>query len=301
MPSISARLIDLAVRLSGKRRLFARDDQDPQKFISRREAPARPCRSIARRLDIRRDTMGGFEVVTVSPWAGQDRGQVLYLHGGAYIYPITPLHWRFIARLVEATGLAFTVPLYPLAPEHDCVQAGRFVTDVYRTLLSRDAGRGAVVMGDSAGGGLTLSLAMQWRDAGLTPPTGLVLISPWLDVTMTDPSQGQIEPSDAILMRPGLRQAGRWYAGNLSTVDARVSPLGGDLTRMPPIHLVCGSHDILVVDARRLAARGRREGMDLVYHEEAGMMHVYPIFPSPEARRAEDGIVRFIRARSDAS
>ncbi|SEG40989.1 Acetyl esterase/lipase [Methylobacterium sp. 190mf] len=258
-----------------------------------------------RRLQVGWDTTEGCEVYRIAPRNRTSAGQVLYLHGGAYVHDITAPHWRFITRMAEATGLTFTVPLYPLAPVHTCADASRAVTAVYRRLLDKHPGSPVAVMGDSAGGGLSLSLAMQLRDAGLPPPRCLVLLSPWLDVTMCDPPQASIERSDVMLMRPGLEAAGRWYAGAWSPRDARVSPLFGNLAGLPPILMFCGSHDILVADARRLAERVVHEGpgrglhgrLDLAYHEEPGLMHVYAILPLPEARRAQAKIATFLRER----
>lgn len=296
MTSLAARLAALAIRLTGRRRNLARAERDPEAAIAARPRPARPTRAMRRSLAVTWNIRDGFEVYTLAPREsarrGAPAGEVIYLHGGAYTSPITGIHWRFIARMVEATGLTVTVPLYPLTPEHTCVEISGFALAVYRERL--EAGAPIVLMGDSAGGGLALSLAMQARDSALTGPRGLVLISPWLDVTMSEPSQTRIEPSDVMLMCPGVRTLGRWYAGAWATTDERVSPLFGTLRGLPPIALFCGSHDILVADARRLAARARLEEVDLAYQEEPGLMHVYPLLGLPESRRSEARIVQFL-------
>lgn len=294
MSSLPARVMALAIRLTGRRRNLARDDIDPEAAIAKRPHPARPTRALRRRLAVTWALRDGFEVYTLAPRQAARTGRVIYFHGGAYTSPITRIHWRFLARMVEATGLTVRVPLYPLTPEHSCAETLAFALSIYRAELEAGSGPPVALVGDSAGGGLALSLAMQVRDAGLPRPGGLVLISPWLDVATDDPTQGRIEPSDVMLMRPGVRALGRWYAGDRSVTDARVSPLFGALHGLPPIELLCGSHDILVSDARRLAARARSEGIPLAYHEEPGLMHVYPLLGLPESRRAEAGIARFL-------
>lgn len=293
MSSLPARLATLAIRLTGRRRGLASAERDPEAAIADRPRPARPTRAMRRDLAVTWRTRDGFEVYTLAPRGGA-RGGAIYLHGGAYTSPITAIHWRFIARMAAATGLRVTVPLYPLTPEHRCAEICALVMAVYRDGLEAEGGPPLALMGDSAGGGLALSLAMQLRDAGLPLPGGLVLISPWLDVTTSDPAQARIEPSDVMLMRPGVRTLGRWYAGDWDATDARVSPLFGTLRGLPPIELFCGTHDILVADARRLAARARAEGATLAYQEEPGLMHVYPLLGLPESRRAEARIGRFL-------
>jgi epsilon-lactone hydrolase len=104
-------------------------------------------------------------------------------------------------------------------------------------------------MGDSAGGGMALAVAEMLRDQGREQPARLVLISPWLDVTMTDPRQATIEPTDPTQSRPGLVEHGRLYAGDLNTTDYRVSPLHGDLHGLAPITVFAADRDILYTDA----------------------------------------------------
>lgn len=136
------------------------------------------------------------------------------------------------------------------------------------------------------------------------PSLSARLLSPWLDVTMSEPAQAALEPSDVMLMRrPGLALAGRWYANHLDVEDPRVSPLFGDLVGLPPILMFCGSHDILVIDALRFAERARHESgrgadgtaPDVTYHEEPGLMHVYALLPLPEGRAARQRIAAFLR------
>jgi acetyl esterase/lipase len=250
-----------------------------------------------RKFNISLETRHGYEVYTVSPRSSASAGNILYLHGGAYVQDILRWHWGFIARIAKRLDMTFTVPLYPLAPVHDCTIANAFLFAVYRDLLAAGDRSRPVVIGDSAGGGLALSLAMQANLAGVPTPAGLVLLSPWLDVTTSDPIQHHIEKVDPLLMRAGLRVAGRWYAGALATDDPRVSPLYGQVAGLPAMLLFCGTHDILVADARRLVQRAAAEGAEIEYHEEPRLMHVYPLMYFPESRRAQDKIVRFVQHR----
>ncbi|NWG24127.1 MAG: alpha/beta hydrolase fold domain-containing protein, partial [Pseudorhodoplanes sp.] len=255
VPSFLANTANVVVRIAGLRRQFAHEDARAR-HVARGGArtPARPSAAMRRRFDIAVEARHGHEVYTVAPRSGSPGGHVVYLHGGAYVNPISRWHWAFIARLAERLGMTFTVPLYPRAPEHDCAAASAFLLSVYGDLVaSRDASD-LVVMGDSAGGGLSLSLATQARAAKLPAPAGLVLVSPWLDVAVSDPAQERIERLDPLLMRRGLAAAGRWYAGTMATHDPRVSPIHGDLAGLPPTLLFCGTRDILLSDARRLVA-----------------------------------------------
>ena len=295
MASLISQATALALRLSGMPRKFASETALAKQVIrDRAKEPARPSRSMQRRFDITLQQRHGHEVYTVKPKAKQSAGTVIYLHGGAYVADIVQEHWRFIARMADRLGMTFIVPLYPLAPENECLGVISFVLGVYRDVLASQDPSRPILMGDSAGGGLALSLAMQVVSTELPKPAGLVLISPWLDVTMTAAMQEEIEKVDPMLMRPGVRAAGLWYAGALSAKDPRVSPLFGELVGLPPILMFCGTHDILVADARRLALRAEVEGADVEYQEEPRLMHVYPLLLFPESRKAQEEIERFI-------
>jgi monoterpene epsilon-lactone hydrolase len=264
-----------------------------------RIGPVPPPRAMLRRFDVSSHLYRGREVFTVGPKPGRRNaspaqpGQVLYLHGGAFVEGLFWWHWYFIARMVERLGMTFTVPLYPLAPEHDAATIGPFTLDLYRQLLA-DRSEPWVIMGDSAGGGLATALTQQATAAGLTPPAALVLLSPWLDLTMTDPAQEALEAIDPLLSRAGPGAAARWYAGAWPTTDPRVSPMFGDIAALPRTLVFCGTHDILVADARRFTALAAAAGVPVEYHEEDGLIHAYPLLFFPESRQARDRIMHFV-------
>ena len=299
MASLISRATAFAVRLSRVGLQFVDERTLAEHLKCSRVGPARPPAWMRRWFHISSSMRNGYEVFTVAPRSkrqGSDRvaGNVMYLHGGAYVEGIFRSQWHFVGWIAQRLGMAFTVPLYPLAPEHECAAASDVVLGVYRELLAQYDPSQLVLMGDSAGGGLAMSLAMQAISAGLAKPAALVLVSPWLDVTMTDPAQIEIEKVDPLLQRAGAKAAGRWYAGAMSTTDPRVSPIYGEIAGLPPILMFCGTHDILLTDARRLAKRAAAEGVDVEYHEEPGLMHVYPLLFFPESRKARDRIAEFV-------
>ena len=267
-------------------RRLAKDEAALREGINR--AIGDPPASLNKQCAVEVRQVGEHPIFTVRPRDnGPVRGQVLYLHGGGYVNPPVFLHWWFIARLVKTLGVACTVPIYPRAPEHLCDEGVGFVGEVYGQLVSEYGAENLIVAGDSAGGGLALALQQQVK----AQPAGLILNSPWLDASVSDPAQPEIERKDWLLNRFSLRTWGQWWAGSRDLKDPMVSPLFGDLSALPPTLLFAGSADILVADARRLAAAAPGK---VRYIEEAGLMHVYPLMPFfPETRRAWVEIERF--------
>ena len=238
-------------------------------------------------------TDGG--VTRVLPKRGLRSGGVLvFLHGGAYVYPLVEGQWGIVEGLIDRTGLPVIIPDYPLAPKHAATDA----FDVAQPIIDEvqaEFGR-VILFGDSAGGGLAISLAMQRRDAGARQVDGLVLYAPWVDVTMMNPAITDVQRLDKILRVPGLAWAGRAWAGDLDPADPRVSPLYGDLSALPPMLIFQGDADILGPDTIEFARAATRAGVDVRLRVEPGGFHVYVLSVPfiPEAVAALDRSARFV-------
>ncbi|HUR19805.1 MAG TPA: alpha/beta hydrolase [Vicinamibacterales bacterium] len=248
---------------------------------------------------VRRWTAGGHAVITVTPRSGPVDWNLMYLHGGGYIFPLMRPHWTIIRALIEATGAAVTVPLYPLAPEHDHRPAWAMIDAVYEELLHASAGKPLALAGDSAGANFALSLAIRRRSAGASLPDRLILFSPWLDLTLSDPATRQVEPRDGILAVDGAIQCGRWWVAEKDPLLPEFSPLHADLAGLPAMAVFQGTHDIFVVDARSFAARATAHGADLQYFEYEGGFHVFMGARSTrESRDVYRRVAEFLAART---
>jgi acetyl esterase/lipase len=164
----------------------------------------------------------------------------------------------------------------------------------YKETLGRAEPRDQILMGDSAGGGLSLVLARSLRNGGHPQPKEIVLLSPWLDITMSEESQPDLDRRDPYLAIAGLREAGALYAGSLNPRDPAVSPLYGDLHGLGSLSTFIGTRDVLLADSRRLRANAEAEGVPLEYREYEGMFHAWMIASIPEAREASVRIARLV-------
>jgi acetyl esterase/lipase len=305
MASIRARLVNLALPLLGIKRFFAEPDRLDERIAKlRARKPVRPRAKWHKRFDIREFASRGFPVVTIEPRGGARPGapHLFYLHGGGYVMDIAAVHWDTVADLCDRLGASATVPVYPLAPENKAPGVLAAMHSLYLELAARHGAQNVTVMGDSAGGGMSLALAQMLKaDGGLMPGT-LVLYSPWLDATATAEGQRAIERRDRMLAVSGLEACGAMYSGDLARDDPRVSPLFGDLEGLPPIAIFSGTSDILIVDGRRLAKRLDEPGMpEHVYYEYKDMFHVWMLLPVPEAKQARSQTVDFIREHRRAA
>jgi len=264
-------------------------------FLARPKPAARPPVTLARRKGDRlsRRTFGAFDCYTLRPsdqaTAVADRGSIVYLHGGGYVNEINSAHWDLAADIADACHRPVHLPIYGLAPEHHADEANDFV----QAVISSATTTGPVyLIGDSAGGGIALAAAQSSMAAGQGPLRGITLISPWLDIALRNPDVPAVALRDPWLNPEGLRYIGQTWVGDLGVDDARVSPLFGNSTGLPPIDLYVGTRDLFMPDCRLL--RDRLDEGAIKYHEERGAIHIYPLLPVPEGRRARSGLIAHV-------
>lgn len=263
---------------------FARrvaSDDSPRVYPADAPVPAR----LERRYEVDRSETDGMSTITLAPCERPSALRLIYLHGGAYVNPLVGPHWAIIDQLLHRTGATITVPSYPLAPEYAAAEAFPKLRALIDELQADDSA--VSIAGDSAGAGLALSLAIQLRNAGARRPASLVLFSPWLDVTMSNPAIAALEARDPMLSRSQLEVAGRQWAADLSTRDPRISPIYDTLEDLPPTYLYQGGQDLLLPDAKRFTAKARQAGSHVELRLYPDAFHVFVGAPfTPEARRA---------------
>lgn len=216
---------------------------------------------------------------------------ILHLQGGGYIAGSPFIYRRFAAHAARASRLPVFLPDYALAPEHPFPAEFEDALTAYDWLQKNgfDHSRIALV-GDSAGGGLALSLLMKLRETGAAMPGAVALVSPWTDLTVSSPSYDSLREVDPVNSRHRLRVAGRHYAGAHNPADPMLSPLFADLSGLPPRLIQVGSDEIMLDDSVIFAERARSAGVEVSLQVWAGMWRVFHqhVTALPEA---SDGIL----------
>ncbi|MFE1165958.1 alpha/beta hydrolase [Nocardiopsis sp. NPDC058789] len=293
MSSLTTHLAALALRVLRKPTLES--VEDTREWLREPKEHADPPHWLAARHWITRREVGGFRVYTVRPRAVTEPGRaVLYLHGGTYVSEIAAWHWVLVSRMADA-GCRVEVPIYGLAPDHTYREAFPFVTAVYRELLEDASPSRTLIAGDSAGGGLALALTQTLAGEELPPPARLVLISPWTDLTMSNPEIAEVEDADPWLAPVGLLEAAGEWAGGDDLAEPRLSPLYGPVAGLPPMDLYIGTRDLLLPDTRRLHERVTEAGGVAELFVEEGAFHIHPLVPVPEGGDARERIMRTVR------
>jgi len=232
----------------------------------------------------------------IYPRKGDFQKTILYCHGGAYVSGPALLHWRLMSHMAQDGPFRLLMINYPKAPEKPYPAALNAVDSAYRRLLDDTDPKDIVIMGDSAGGGLALALAMRLRDRGGKLPGQLVLLSPWLNVAMDHKDTEKQVELDNMLALPGLSVAAAYYRGEEELKAPYISPLFGNLEGLPPTLLMIGTLDLLLPDCREFRKKAKSAGMDLTYEEWDDMFHVWMLNTPyiPEANEAVSRILSWL-------
>ncbi|MBP2215582.1 alpha/beta hydrolase fold domain-containing protein [Arthrobacter sp. CAN_C5] len=289
-PSMPLRFASAALRLTPTKGHYNSVDWMRGQYLQRTyPSPASLTRALRRLCSVEDYLLDGVRTVTLRPRSGGSGRHIIYTHGGTYINELTTPHWWIIAALIRSTGATVTVPLYRLAPEHTFAEAYCYLTAVYERVLETTASDDVCLAGDSAGAGLAVGQALHFAAVDLPRPGQLVLFSPWLDVTGTNPDIPQYDRVDPMLGVPGAVEAGRWWAGEADPRHPSVSPVFAPptaLAELPPTSIYQGTRDICMADALAFQRKMIDAGGDVVLHRFAGAFHVFVGLPWLRESRA---------------
>ncbi|MEO6392194.1 MAG: alpha/beta hydrolase [Pyrinomonadaceae bacterium] len=289
MPSLRSKLLVVILRVIGVKRDLNRLEQ---RVANKERTKTEPTRRQRRKYAISTRELKGHKIWTIAPHENTSGKYLIYLHGGAYVNSFAAQHWGFMSKLVQRLNCTIVAPDYPHAPEYFVHDTSDLVLQVYRETIAAAGGSSKVyLMGDSSGGGIALALAQRLREEGIGQPGYIVLLSPWLDATLSNPEIPAIDKIDPFLGVVGMKWSGRAYAHNLDPTNYLVSPVYGSLQGLAPISVFIGTRDILLPDCRKLQARALAEGVVLDYHEYDGMVHNWMLVPLPESKRVLNTIV----------
>lgn len=216
---------------------------------------------------------------------------VIYLHGGNFIHRPTVYQWRFADTIARRTRAEIFLPMYPLAPVHSHAEAHASVEALYRKVTDEYGARNVTLMGDGAGAGLAVSFAQRLESLGLEQPSHLILVSPWVDITLGNPRVDEFEAQDPLLASYGLRKVGVLWARNVEGTNPLVSPINGEVRNLRNVMVFAGTRELFYPDAKLLYDRIAATGIHAEFHEGRGLNHNFPLYPTPEATKAIEAVV----------
>jgi len=221
---------------------------------------------------------------------------LIYLHGGGFVYGVTPQHIGMVAYLARKMGVRALMVDYRLAPEHPFPAALDDCATVYRWLLNQGISPlNTVVAGDSAGGNLAITTMMKLRDRGEPLPAAAACLSPVADLS------GRRSPDerfkDPLLTPEAVRFYNASYVAHSDGRDPLISPVYGDWHGLPPLLIHAGEEEILLDDAVRIAESARAAGVAVRLETYPCMWHVWQLFLAlPQAVESLDDVAGFLKS-----
>ena len=242
-----------------------------------------------------------FEIDGIAAeWSCVDRSHmkkyvILYCHGGGYTSGSFRYARSITNKLASSTSMDVLSFDYRLAPEHPHPAALQDALNVWDHLMYYGYGaRDVIVAGDSAGGNLALSLVLKLKEQNRLLPRGLVLFSPWTDLTMSGKSHKEKAEEDPILTEDYLQRCIDGYAPEMDLKNPLISPVFGDFTGFPTTYIQVGTNEILLSDSLKLQKQLQKYHVPAKLEVFPGMWHVFQMSPLKTAYRAMDQAAEFI-------
>ena len=295
--SLSYYLTLFVIKLKGIKRSFSQSPIDYRKI--RREDVHQPKGRFFRKYISQTFKVADSTITEISKGSSPDK-LLLFIHGGAFISGPAKHHWDSIKEIAKKTNCKIWMCDYPKAPESTIDTISQNIDLIYDYALKEHPADQILLIGDSVGGNLVTSLAQRIIADGKPLPAKIILVSPVMDASMSNPDIESIEKLDPMLSRTGVLSAKRMCAGDRSLKDAMISPIYGSFNGFPPTLLFMGQYDIMYPDEKLLEVKLKQAEVELEVIEGVNMPHIWPFLPvMKEAKMALEQIVNSINLKKN--
>lgn len=293
--SFLASVIEVYLRCTSKRKKHARSKRKFDKYLKRHNdrSDYYVLPKLKFKTKIYEEKFMGKQVFLLKP-SSEIKKIVIFLHGGAYISQPLKYHWKFCNQIANRTSSLVVMPIYPLTPKHHFDEAFEFVKELYLQIKEK-SNLSVVLMGDSSGGGLALSINMYLANHHLIQPNHLILISPWLDLTMSHPLIKRYEKIDPMLSIKPLKEIATIWANHTSLYDYRISPYFGEVENLNQVSIFVGTREILYPEIHDFVESLKCNEVKHHFYVGHGMNHDYVLYPIKEGKKALQIIIYEIK------
>jgi acetyl esterase/lipase len=236
----------------------------------------------------------GVKAMWAVPKEANDKKVILCFHGGGYFIGSMYTHRKMYAHLAKRIGCKALIINYSLAPEHTFPTQINESIKVYQWLLEQGfTPKDIAFAGDSAGGGLLVSVMLELKNKSIPQPVAGMAMSPWFDLEATSESMSTNAEIDLIFSREWIKSMGRSYLGEHGNEkDPVASPLYSNLDGLPPLYLHVGGDEVLLDDSIRLAMLGEQSGTMIKVAVFPGMQHSFQM-AAGNAPESDESLQKF--------
>ena len=258
-------------------------------------------KEVGENCNISNQTYKGRKIFIIEPNEEKNDIVILYFHGGSYMAEASNKHWNFLEKLAIDTKSTIVMPDYPLTPKYNYKDVFEMVEPLYKEITKKIDVKNLIVMGDSAGGGLGLALLEKVSQESIPLPEKTILISPWLDVRLTNPKIEEVQKKDTVLNKETLKLAGLAYSGEDGINSYLVNPIDGDLEKIKNVTIFTGTDDILNPDVYVLQERAKEVNVEIEVKEYESAKHIWVIEKNSDQKLIEQAYKELCEKIEDSS
>jgi acetyl esterase/lipase len=286
-------LVTFFIKQSGLKKIFSTDPVDYKKL--RKTDVLVPATSFYKKRKIKIFDILKSKITEISNIKSQNK-LVLFIHGGAFVSGPCQHHWDSIQSIVEKTDYNVWLCNYPKAPEHNLTEINKNIDAVYEAALQQYKAKNIILIGDSAGGSLVLTLTQRALQQNIEIPKKVIAISPVVDASFTNPKIDEVDKKDIILSKKGVLSAKRMTIGDTNINEKSISPINGDFSNFPELHLFIAENDISFPDQELLVQKLNRLKTNHLVYVGKKMPHIWPLLPiMHESKIALNQIIDIIK------
>lgn len=279
------------IKLKGLKQKFS---QDPIDYIAiRKEDVYKPIGSFFKKY-----ITNTFQIVntSITEIVHNDSNKlILFINGGAFISGPAQHHWDTIKEITMATNYTVWLCNYPKAPENSIEDISKNVDAVYAEALKRFEPKNIILLGDSVGGTLITALTQRLLTNRKELPKKLILVSPVMDASFSNPDIDTIDPIDPMLSKKGLLSAKKMCAKDKNLKDPIISPIYGSFEGFPETILFAAERDITYPDQILAYEKANKAKADIRLIQGKNMPHIWPLLPiMKEAKMALDELITIV-------
>lgn len=291
--SITYYLTILVLRLKGIKKLFS---EDPVNYLKvRKEDIYTPKKKQFKAFEVSNTTILDTEVTKIKS-KKNSKELLLFVHGGAFISGPAQHHWDSIHEMLKQTNYNGWMCNYPKAPENKISEISQNIDALYEQALKEYSPNQITLIGDSVGATLIIALIQRLILKEQNTPKQLILVTPVMDASMSNPDIEKYDRIDPMLSRRGILSSKKMCVENNDLNDERISPINGSFNGFPKTFFFAGENDIMYPDQLLAIDKMKNSVLEFKVIKGEGMPHIWPLLPvMKEARFALNQIIDLLK------
>lgn len=289
--SMRSRFINFSFKFNDAKKNYY-TKENIQKFIDKYQEQKKNY-NLYNELGLYKENIDNIEVYSYNGNISNNKGKIiLYIHGGSFLEEAISYQIKFAMKIASRSNATLVIPRYKLLPEANYKDMYHDIDILYKNIISNCSD--IEFLGDSSGGGFILSYAMYLRNSKKLLPNNILMLSPWLDLSMENPELIESEKLDNLSAIEGNKYCGMLWANGLDVKDSKVSPMYGKFNNLPKLTIMTGSFDILKPDCVKLTKILDDGNIDYNYIEYKNQGHDFGCFPTKEGKLLIEDISNII-------